>query len=119
MAERPIIIPPGEGHRLQSMEFLARSEDTPRFTFAIMTARPGMEVERHVHEDEDDAFYILEGELTILLADGEEQTVGPGSWFMAPPGVEHGFRNDSGSEVRAINLHAPAGFDLWLKSISD
>jgi mannose-6-phosphate isomerase-like protein (cupin superfamily) len=110
--ERPIIIPPGEGHRLRAMEFLARSEDTPRFTFAILTAKPGMEVERHVHEAEDDSFYILDGELTFLLADGEEVTAGAGTYVLVPPGVEHGFRNASGAEARAINVHAPAGFDV-------
>ena len=54
---------------------------------------PGRELESHVHEAEDDAFYILEGELTFTLA-GDEVSAGPGTFVLVPPGVEHGFRND-------------------------
>jgi mannose-6-phosphate isomerase-like protein (cupin superfamily) len=30
---------------------------------------------------------------------------------LAPPGVEHGFRNAGSVPVRMLNIHAPAGFD--------
>jgi mannose-6-phosphate isomerase-like protein (cupin superfamily) len=30
--------------------------------------------------------------------------------MLAPPGVEHGFRNDGVVPVRMLNIHAPAGF---------
>ena len=112
MADKAIIIPPGGGQRAGRTEYLARSADTPRFNLGLLEIPPGMEVERHVHEDEDDAFYILEGELTFLLADGEEQVAGPGTFALLVPGVEHGFRNDSSAPVRVINVHAPAGFDV-------
>ena len=56
-----IVVPPGEGHRVGNVEFLARSADTPRFTFGIIEIAPGRVLESHVHAGEDDAFYILEG----------------------------------------------------------
>ena len=58
MGGEPIVIPPGEGHRVGNVEFLARTADTPRFTFGIIEITPGRELEAHVHDDEDDAFYI-------------------------------------------------------------
>jgi mannose-6-phosphate isomerase-like protein (cupin superfamily) len=106
----PIVIPPGEGHVLGNVEFLARTADTPRFNLAIMEIVPGRELEAHVHETEDDAFYILEGELTFF-GDGEEERAGAGAFVLAPSGVEHGFRNETDAAVRTLNIHAPAGFD--------
>ena len=110
MEPRPVVVPPGQGHRIGNVEFLARTKDTPRFTFGIIDIAPGREVEAHVHEGEDDAFYIIEGELTFFFGD-EEAGAGPGTFVLAPSGLEHGFRNDGDTPVRMFNIHAPAGFD--------
>ena len=93
-----------------NVEFLARTADTPRFTFGVIEIVPGRELEQHVHADEDDAFYILEGELTFLFG-AEQAAAPPGTFVLVPPGVEHGFRNDGDDPVRMLNIHAPAGFD--------
>ena len=106
----PIVIPPGQGHRLGNVEFLARTRDTPRFTFGIIEIAAGRVLEEHVHADEDDAFYILEGEMTFTF-DGEESAAPPGTFVLVPPGVRHGFRNGGDVPVRMLNIHAPAGFD--------
>jgi mannose-6-phosphate isomerase-like protein (cupin superfamily) len=106
----PIVIPPGQGHRLGNVEFLARTVDTPRFNFQIIEIAPGRVLEAHVHDGEDDAFYILSGELTFEFWD-RVVPAPPGTFVMAPPGVEHGFRNDGAEPVRMLNIHAPAGFD--------
>jgi mannose-6-phosphate isomerase-like protein (cupin superfamily) len=105
---RAIVVPPGQGHRVGNVEFLARTVDTPRFTFGIIDA--GRELEPHVHADEDDAFYIVEGEMTFSVGD-ERVAAPPGTFVLVPPGVEHGFRNEGTGAVRMLNIHAPAGFD--------
>jgi len=110
MSPQAIVIPSGHGHRVGNVEFLARTADTPRFTFGIIEIAPGRSLEPHVHAEEDDAFYILEGELTFALAGGDVPAP-PGTFVLVPPGVEHGFRNDGDRPVRMLNLHAPAGFD--------
>jgi quercetin dioxygenase-like cupin family protein len=109
----PVIVPPGEGTRFGNVEFLARTADTPRFTFGIIEFAAGRELEPHVHPDEDDAFYVLEGELTFLLGEeGLEVLAGPGTFVLVPPGTRHGFTNRTDAPVRMLNIHAPAGFDL-------
>jgi mannose-6-phosphate isomerase-like protein (cupin superfamily) len=110
MSPSPVVVPPGEGHRIGNVEFLARTADTPRFTFGIIEIAAGRELEAHVHVDEDDAFYILEGEMTFVFGD-EDVAAPPGTFVLAPAGVEHGFRNNGASPVRMLNIHAPAGFD--------
>jgi mannose-6-phosphate isomerase-like protein (cupin superfamily) len=109
---RAIVVRPGEGHRVGNIEFLARSEDTPRFNFGLITIQPHRQgPPMHEHPDEDDSFYVLEGELTFEVED-EQLVAGPGTFVLVPPGVRHTFRNDGDTAVRMLNLHAPAGFDL-------
>jgi mannose-6-phosphate isomerase-like protein (cupin superfamily) len=109
---RAVVVPPGAGRRVGNVEFLARTADTPRFTLGIIEIAPGRELEAHVHGDEDDAFYILEGEMTFFFGDEDDEAVAPpGTFVLVPPGVRHGFRNPGPGPVRMLNVHAPAGFD--------
>jgi mannose-6-phosphate isomerase-like protein (cupin superfamily) len=110
MPPRPVVVPPGQGHRVGNVEFLARTADTPRFTFGIIEIAAGRVLEEHVHAEEDDAFYIIEGELTFFW-DDEQVVAPPGTFVLVPPGAPHGFRNDGDEPVRMFNVHAPAGFD--------
>jgi mannose-6-phosphate isomerase-like protein (cupin superfamily) len=113
MAARPVVVPPGQGHRVGNVEFLARTADTPRFTFGIIEIAPGRVLEAHVHADEDDAFFILDGELRFLLDEGEVAAP-QGTFVLVPPGVRHTFRNPLDRPTRVLNIHAPAGFDRRL-----
>ena len=67
-----------------------------------------------MHPGEDDAFYILEGDVVMIVED-EEIVVGPGTFVLVPPGVAHTFANRTESVARIVNVHAPAGFDLRLE----
>ena len=60
----PIIVRPGEGARVGNVEFLARTADTPRFTFGIIEIAPGVEmtlarqaISKAVSPDEDEFEY--------------------------------------------------------------
>src|SRR4051812_34233786 len=107
---RAVVVPPGQGRRHGNVEFLALSDDTPRFNLAIIEIAAGRVLEAHVHAQEDDAFLILEGELTFDL-DGDAVAAPPGTFVLVPPGVRHGFANRGAAPVRMLNVHAPAGFD--------
>jgi mannose-6-phosphate isomerase-like protein (cupin superfamily) len=116
-AGRPgaVIVRPGEGLRVGNVEFLALSEDTPRFNASIFTMAPHRHgPAAHVHHDEDDAFLVLDGELTFVLGD-EEVVAAAGTFVLVPPEVEHTFENRTDTPVRVLNIHAPAGFDLRLR----
>ncbi len=110
-AEQAVVVRAGEGHRVGNVEFLARSVDTDRFNFAILTIGPRRSgPEEHAHEAEDDSFYVLDGEL-VFTVDGEEVTAGAGTFVLVPPGVRHTFANRTYAPARVVNVHAPAGFD--------
>lgn len=111
-----MVVPPGAGRRTGNVELLALSEHTPRFNLSIVTMAPGRHGPGlHVHQHEDDAFYVLDGELTFVLGEDEERVAAPaGTFVLVPPGVAHTFANRTSSPVRLLNVHAPAGFDRRL-----
>jgi mannose-6-phosphate isomerase-like protein (cupin superfamily) len=114
-AREAIVVPPGGGHRVGNVEFLARSRDTPRFNLALITIQPHRDGPgEHAHASEDDSFYIVEGELTFTV-EGEDVVAGAGTFVLVPPGIRHSFANRSDAVVRLVNVHAPAGFDLRLE----
>ena len=112
---RAVVVEPDEGHRVGNVEFLARTADTPRFNLAVITMSPYRAGPApHVHESEDDAFYILDGTLLFFVEDDQVEAP-PGTFVLVPPGVEHTFANRGAVPVRMVNVHAPAGFDVRLE----
>lgn len=65
----------------------------------------------HLH-DFDEAFYVLQGELTFRLGD-ELFTRGVGELALAPRGVPHTYANRSGGDARTLIVFTPAGFERY------
>jgi quercetin dioxygenase-like cupin family protein len=64
----------------------------------------------HTHSREDEAFFILEGEITFYL--GEKKVVArAGAFANMPVGQQHCFKNESGKPARMIISVAPAGLE--------
>lgn len=55
----------------------------------------------HWHEDLDEVFYVLEGEVEFLL-EGQWRRVGAGSTVFVPAGCVHAFRNASSRPARQL-----------------
>ncbi|MET1075432.1 MAG: cupin domain-containing protein [Umezawaea sp.] len=69
----------------------------------------GLVAPPHVHEHEEEAFFVLEGDFVFTVGH-EEVQAGPGSYVYLPPGIRHGFRVES--EVgRLYNTLTPGGFE--------
>jgi quercetin dioxygenase-like cupin family protein len=60
----------------------------------------------HFHHRHADSFYVLDGELAVLVRD-DEKLLGPHAYVCAPPRVVHGFRTTS--RTRFLNFHTPDG----------
>lgn len=63
----------------------------------------------HMH-DFDEAFYVLEGELTFLV-EGDLVTVAAGQLAFAPGGVPHTFTNRGAAKAHYLIVCTPAGFE--------
>ena len=71
----------------------------------------------HVHHEEDEWFYVLEGELTVWVADAKH-VLKPGAFAFGPKGVPHTFYVESG-EARFLVGFAPMQFEGFLREVGE
>ena len=71
----------------------------------------------HVHVNEDEVFYILEGEFR-LQQDKEEKRVGPGDSFVAPKGIPHTYRAESKNGGRMLTVTRGGDFERFVRAMS-
>jgi mannose-6-phosphate isomerase-like protein (cupin superfamily) len=113
---------PDEGERLVlgGVTILLRipSEATGG-TFTLFEEIPPMvDTPPHVHEREDELFYVLEGEHVIEVGD-EEFRAGPGGFVFAPRGVPHAQRRVVPGVGRLLVQTSPGGFEGFFRALAD
>jgi quercetin dioxygenase-like cupin family protein len=114
-------VPAGEGDTLwvvgDTYTLKATAETTDGSLALIEASIPaGSGPPPHVHTSEDEAYYVLEGQIEVL--DGERMFLaGPGSFVFIPRGVVHRFRNTGHGHARMLVLFQPAGFEEFLRGV--
>jgi mannose-6-phosphate isomerase-like protein (cupin superfamily) len=76
------------------------------FFLAEHIVPPGYMVPPHVHDTDDEYFWVLDGELTVFGDNGESKA-GPATCINLPHGSRHGFRNDGPTAIRFLVLCRP------------
>jgi mannose-6-phosphate isomerase-like protein (cupin superfamily) len=96
---------------------LASGEDTGG-AYALIHALvpPGGGPPPHIHSREDEAFYVLEGELSIH-ADGKDSHATPGMWVTLAKGSLHSFRNTSTTTAKMLILVTPSGLENYFAEV--
>ena len=74
-----------------------------------MTLPVGAAPPLHVHDDLDDTWYILEGQMVVRCGD-DDLVVGAGHWVSMPRGVPHTFVVVGDREARILLVHDNASF---------
>ena len=90
----------------------AGKDDTGgRFALLDYELAPGFaSLPPHMHGEEDEAAYVLEGLLLVRIGE-RERLVGPGEFVFLPRGIVHAHRNPGQDPVRFLLLLIPAGFE--------
>ena len=98
-------IPPGhEGtvnYRLVDKDF------SGAFEMNLGIVQPGGEASPHLHEDEHQIVYILEGVADVVLGDDPVVECGPGTVVRIPPKVLHAVYTKGDTPLRALVLYSP------------
>jgi quercetin dioxygenase-like cupin family protein len=71
---------------------------------------PALSVHPHVHDGEDEMFYVLAGEIAGLC-DGQEWTATAGSFVFVPRDLVHSFTVTSREPARALVITGPPQLD--------
>jgi len=121
--DKRLVLGPNEGKLLQisdhPLTFKATSNETDGayslFEANLVGGGPG----QHVHSDEDEAIYILEGELNVKL--GEEIfRAKSGSFVFLPKNVVHTFWRAEEDPVKILVIISPANFEnFFFDAVSD
>jgi mannose-6-phosphate isomerase-like protein (cupin superfamily) len=71
---------------------------------------------RHIHDAEDEAFFVLEGGLRVECGD-DAWDVEAGGFVFLPRAVPHAFVVTSPGPVRALQLTSPGGFEQFVAAV--
>ena len=119
----PLVVPPGAGETIQGpaggpLTFKARGEQTGGALTAIENIiAPGDGPPLHVHANEDEAWWVIEGALRFRI--GERAAEAPaGTFVFVPRGVPHAFRNDGDGPARILVLFTPAGMERFFDTFA-
>ena len=74
----------------------------------------------HVHREQHDTFYVLEGVLRVQVGN-EMIDLMPGDFASVPPGIAHTFDNIRKDQppVKACNLMTPGGLDVFFVALNE
>jgi quercetin dioxygenase-like cupin family protein len=97
---------------------LLSGEDTGgAYCLLDMRVAPGKGVPRHTHTREDEALFVLSGELEAIVGD-EIFTLRAGETLIAPRNIPHQLRNSGNVPNHYLIMFSPAGFEEFLKATS-
>jgi quercetin dioxygenase-like cupin family protein len=100
------------------VEVLTDGEMTAgRSTTLIQTSPPGGGPPPHTHLNEDETFFVLEGNYEFL-ENGQWRRAARGQSIHAMRGLTHTFRNSGSTVGRILVFAAPAGMEKYLEEIS-
>jgi quercetin dioxygenase-like cupin family protein len=97
-----------------------RDEDTAgAYSMYDNTIPPGSPGPRpHVHRHHEEAFYVLEGELTVWVGP-RTITASAGSFVVVPRGVLHQPSNPGTQPTRFLLIFSPAGMDRFFEEAAE
>ena len=130
------LVPPKEGRTLMvaggRYTIKASGEDTGgAYALIEMFLPPGSGPPPHLHEREEESFYILEGTLLFQVGD-ETLTAEAGTFVKTPRGISHAFKNGHGFihqyhphafknmgtiPARVLLLVIPAGLENFFEEV--
>ena len=124
MAKREVrVVRPGDPKRTwrgagDEYFVLATGEDTAGDYFVMeAVVPPGGGPPSHVQTREEEAFYILEGEVVFYPA-GKRIVATTGTYLNIPRDVVHRFQNESQATARMLIFFAPAGIERMMERMA-
>ena len=120
---RPVVAAPNDGLTIEGpvggpLTFKARGEQTNgTFTAFENVITPGQGPPLHVHANEDEAWYVLEGELRFKLGDGL-RAAPAGAFVFVPRGTPHCFQNVAEQSARILVMFVPSGMERFFEEFA-
>ncbi|MGX1928753.1 cupin domain-containing protein [Flagellimonas sp. 2504JD4-2] len=93
-------------------------EDTNgQFTLIEQNNEPGFGIPPHVHENEDEVFQVLSGQLEMTIGD-KMTTLGAGDIIFCPRGIPHSFKVIGNEKARVMLSVFPSGIENMFEELA-
>ncbi len=102
------VVPTPDHTGVTSQEIAGEGVGARTFIVKLGTYEPGGSSIFHVHPRQEEVFYVLEGELTMLDKDRNKLTAGPGQALFIAAGDEHAAVNLGAVKTVYLAVKAPA-----------
>lgn len=117
-----IILPKGEGriYNCGSMTAIFKADENEtdqKYSISEWWLEPYSDGPgAHLHENNEEIFYVLEGIATILIGD-QWIEANKGTFIRIPCNTMHNFKNKTDSKTGILNFFIPGGFERDMPSI--
>jgi quercetin dioxygenase-like cupin family protein len=116
-----IVLGAGEGKNISvlgsSYTYKASKEETRGAYALIEHTVEGDGPPPHIHKTEEQAFYVLDGQLNVLIGE-RTVTATAGAFVLVPRGTVHTFSNAGTASARVLVIISPAGFEKFFEEIA-
>ncbi len=119
-----VVLEPGAGDTLPhqlggSVTFKVRGEETGGAFFAFETeVAAGEGPPLHVHANEEEILYVLDGEARFRVRD-DIRSAATGAFMFVPRGVPHCFQAVGERPARLLIAFTPAGMETFFSGLSE
>jgi quercetin dioxygenase-like cupin family protein len=115
----PIIVPPQGGKTVSvfgiGVEILLTGAQTNGACSAYrIDTQPGDGPPPHIHRNDDEAFYVLEGEFEILCG-ADTWSATKGAFVFLPRDIPHTFRNVGSTPGQLLGIGTPPGHEKFFE----
>lgn len=118
------LVPPGEGtivRRRYGEPTIIKTDGTESGgAYALReNAVPAgfSDVPYHIHHTAEEAFYVLEGQMTVFTPAGTQEAPA-GAFVLIPRGTPHAFANHGATPLRWLTFISPAWVSAWIEEES-
>ncbi len=103
------------------LTFHVRDQDT-RGAYSVvewlMAPPPAPGPPRHIHKTEDEALYMVDGELDVTV-EAQTTRAKPGAYILVPKGVRHTVANPGPGRARFLVILSPPGYEGYWDEMSE
>jgi quercetin dioxygenase-like cupin family protein len=103
----------GAGNQIEGTPFrvvVPGSETSGHAVVITVDMPPGVHVDAHTHETEDQINIVLSGQVRFRVGD-DETVLGAGGVLLMPRHIEHELWNDTGEFAQIIEIYTPPGIE--------
>lgn len=103
---------------LDTLTYIRASRDSTGGALSVVDQLipAGFESPWHLHRDEDESFFVIDGEVSVFV-DGQTIRLGAGGFAFGPRGIPHGFRIEGDKPARLVLISGP-GFADFVQDVS-